>query len=198
MFLFKKSYRQKSAFVSILPLGLFFIGVGCGAPSALKGKWFAEFRECLLKDKSGRFQDKFGSNKRKHILIFKENNQVQLIYPSLNVAVTEEGGRKPEEQFCDVVFTGKYSMSLFGGAIYFDFRNEGTEKILKVSKGEICDLGSDFKLPQKMPQASPYAKSPSVSLIKVNTEELRLGFSNQKKCQKNKLIFIYSREEKTS
>ena len=175
----------------IILLVISFFCVSCGAPSALTGKWFAKQRECLLKDKKSRFKDTFGEGKKKHTLTFKENNQVQLTYPGLNVDVKQKGESK--SQLCDVVITGTYSTSFFGGALYFDFKDDKTGK-WQISKGSNCDLDQNLTLPNKMPTDSPYANEPSVSLITVNNEDLQLGFPNQTKCHKDQLIFIYSRE----
>ena len=182
--------QQAIMFKLYLSLFLTYVlSVSCGSSSTLKGKWLAESRECLLKDKAGRFKDSFGETKKNHSLHFMENNQVQLIYSDFDVAV-KEGDEESETQTCDVVITGEYSSSLFGGTLYFDFKDDETGK-WQISRGQNCDLSQDDQLPNKMPEGSPYVQDPSVSLIKVNPEELRLGFPNQTKCQEEKLIFIY-------
>ena len=165
--------------------------VSCGAPSQLKGGWSAQSMECPLKDKTKRFTDTFDDNKKKHVLHFKENNQVQLIYPEFDVAEQEEGEKK-EEKTCDLVITGKYSTSFFGGQLYFDFKDDETGAF-QVTKGENCDLSQDSQLPQKMPEGSPYSQDPSVSIAKVNPEELHLAFKGHKKCKNEQLFFIFTR-----
>ena len=177
-------FLKKSRAITVL---LILLCVSCGAPSTLQGKWFTKSQECLLKGKTSRFKDTFSS---KHVLHFQENKQVQLLYPEFKTANKETN----EDQTCDVVITGEYSGSFFGGSIYFDFKNDETGGF-RISKGQNCDLSSDIKLPQKMPEGSPYAKDPKVSLVKVNAEELHLGFTGHTQCEGEKLIFIFTRNK---
>ena len=175
------------ASLGFLCLCLLFV-VSCGAPEKLKGEWLAQTRKCRLKDKSGNFRENFGDTKNPHTLIFKENNKVQLFYPKLKVTVTGTEDQKSQTEYCDIVITGTYSLSLFGGSLEFDFAHEETGT-WDISKGTNCALNQG--VPTKMPENSPYAKDPSVSLIKVSPSELHLGFPGHNKCKNEKMIFIF-------
>ncbi len=166
--------------------------VSCGAPEGLQGEWQAQTRKCRLKDKSGNFRENFGDTKKPHTLSFEENNRVRLFYPELKVTVTGTEDQRGNTKYCDIVVTGTYSSGLFGGSLRFDFTHEETGKS-DISKGKNCAL--DTGVPDKIPENSPYAGDPSVSLIKVGSNELHLGFPGHKNCRNEKMIFIFSKNK---
>ncbi len=185
--------RKKTVYLSFVILFLIFAFLAaCSAPTGLKGVWEAERQECLFKDVSGVFNESF-PKERRYILEFKENNQVDLVYRDLKVSavLAADPGKDKEEIQCDVIFEGTYSYSPLG-SLEFNFAHDETGAYT-VKRGEDCDtdLRIEFK---KMPDQSPYIGDPSVSVKKVNAEDLHLAFSGFPKCKGDKMITVFKRK----
>ena len=168
--------------------------VSCSAPEGLIGMWKAERQECLFKDTSGIFKNSF-TKERRYILDFKSGNQVDLIYQDLKVfadlAADQKKQEDKEELECDVIFAGTYSYSTLG-SLEFNFAHDETGAY-QIRRGEDCD--TDLKIEfKKMPAQSPYIGDPSVSVEKVNAEDLYLAFSGFPKCKSDKMVTVFRRQ----
>lgn len=188
--------RKKTVYSFCVILFLTFLLFGffatCSAPTGLTGVWKAERQECLFDDTSGIFKESF-PKARQYILEFKENKQVDLIYRDLKVSavLAADKNKDKEEIECDVVFEGTYSYSPLG-SLGFDFAHDETGAY-KIRRGEECD--TDLKIEFKeMPAQSPYIGDPSVSVEKVNADNLHLGFPGFPKCEGDKMITVFQRQ----
>ena len=192
-----KDQRENPVYPSciiVLSLLIACLLTACSAPKGLTGVWEADRQECLFKDTSGIFKNRF-TEERVYILEFKGDNQVDLIYPNLKVfaelVVNQETQKEKEDLQCDVVFLGTYSYSILG-SLEFNFANDETGAY-QIQRGKNCD--TDLKIEfKKLPAQSLYIGDPSVSVEKVDEENLHLAFSGFPKCKSDKMVTVFRRK----
>ena len=172
-----------------------FLLLSCSPPEGLVGAWEAGHQECLYKDNEAFFKDSF-TEKNEYILEFKENNQVNLIYPEMDISANvfiDQQQKKDKRTFkCDALFIGSYSYNSLSGSLQFDFANDETGAY-QTTKGAKCetDLKIEFK---SLPTHSHYKEDPSVKVKQVGAKELHLAFSGFSKCKSEEMIFVFNRK----
>jgi len=176
----------------ILSFLLFF--TSCSPPSELLGTWASDRQECLFSDRSQFFRNDL-TDKKRYLLKFMENNQVELVYYGVNITAsllgTADQKKSTEKIECDLTFTGTYSYAF--GSISFNFANDETGELM-TKKGENCGTNLHIRA-TKLPEGSSYTGDPSASLESINANELRLAFSGFSQCTKEKLVTILKKQQ---